>query len=325
MSDYEAFRHGGVTYPLPASTASSLLRDADPALYFALEYLSAVLQLHLGARLTAQAALEGLTIASAVAQKLHSEPAPFLYADQLRFPTLAIYRKNETYTDKAVSFAHDAGEWEYAYILPPLTPRQIDKLGPILRSAAQIVRHAVDQGWHPAYNSGQKVWTDAGVSSIRVVGVRYGGYEPIAEISTYYRAIVGTMQVVEREMPYEEGFELFDGGAATIDGADADGTVVSDFVEVSSYEAPTITSITPTSGPSGGGTPITIAGTGFRVGTTPLVAIGGASCTNVAVVSPTAISAVTPPHAAYPTFVADVVVANADGQQAVLADGFTFT
>src|SRR5689334_10687182 len=114
MADYEAFQHGGVVYPLAASTSNTLLRDTDPSLDAALEYLSAVLQIDLGARLTAQAALEGLSITSVVAQKLHSEPAPFLYADQLRFPTLAIYRKSETYTDKAVSFAHDMGEWEFA-------------------------------------------------------------------------------------------------------------------------------------------------------------------------------------------------------------------
>ncbi len=57
--------------------------------------------------------------------------------------------------------------------------------------------------------------------------------------------------------------------------------------------APTITSVTPASGLSTGGTPIVIVGTGFVSGAT--VAVGGAAATSVVVVSPTLITAVTPP------------------------------
>lgn len=232
MADYESFRHGGVTYPLPASTANTLLSDADPALHHALEYLSAALNIFVGARLAAQAALEGLVIASAVAQKLHTEPAPFLLADKFTFPALAIYRKSETYPEKLIAWARDVAEWELAYILPPLTPRQIDKLAPILRSVAQSIRYAIDQGFHPAYNGGQLVWAAAGIESIALTSIRYGGYEPISEISSYYRAIVGTLQVVERQAPFDGDFEGLAGVDAAVDLEDADESVVPHVVEL---------------------------------------------------------------------------------------------
>ena len=325
MADYDAFQHGGVVYPLTASTANSLLQDADPALHKALDYVAAMLHYHLGARLQAQAALEGLTITNAVRQKLHVEPAPYLYADQLTFPTLAIYRKGEEYEEKTIAYEHDTSEWEFAYLLPPLTPVQIAKIQPILRTAAQVIRHSVHQGSHPSYNSGEKVWASAGIESIKVRGVKYGGYEPIQDIPTYYRAIVGTMSVTERAMPYEAGFVLLDGVNVTVDAQDGDGTSVLAIVDDKTLPPPTLASITPTSGTKNGGTPITIVGTGFKVGTTPLVSIGGALCSNVVVTSTTQITALTPAHAAYPTYLADVIVTNEDGQQATLADAFTFT
>ncbi len=325
MADYDAFQHGGVVYPLPSSTANTLLKDADPALNAALDYLAFMLHYHIGARLQSQAALEGLTITNAVRQKLHAEPAPFLYADQLTFPTLAIYRKQEEFAEKSISYEHDTAEWEFAYLLPPLTPRQIEKLSPILRSAGQALRHAVHQGWHSAYNAGEKVWTTAGISSIHVMGLKYGGYEPIQDIPTYYRAIVGTIRVIERTMPHAAGFDLFDGANVKVDVEDHDGTTVLAVVDDKTLPAPTVATIAPTSGTADGGTPVTITGTGFKVGTTPLVSIGSALCSNVVVVSTTTITAVTPQHAAYPTYLADVIVTNADGQQATKADAFTFT
>lgn len=232
MADYESFRHGGVTYPLPASTANPLLSDADPALHNALEFLAAALNIYVGARLTAQAALEGLVIPSAVAQKLHTEPAPFLLADKFTFPALAIYRKSETYPEKLIAWARDVAEWELAYILPPLTPRQIDKLAPILRSVAQSIRYAIDQGFHPAYNGGQLVWAVVGIESIALTSIRYGGYEPISEISSYYRAIVGTLQVVERQSPFDGDFGGLAGVDAAVDLEATDESVVPDVVEV---------------------------------------------------------------------------------------------
>jgi hypothetical protein len=85
--------------------------------------------------------------------------------------------------------------------------------------------------------------------------------------------------------------------------------------------APTITSISPSSGDVAGGTAITVTGTGFTVGTIGLT-IANLSCTSVVRVSSTSITAVTPACSGG-TF--NVEVTNNDGQNAVLTNGYTYT
>lgn len=82
---------------------------------------------------------------------------------------------------------------------------------------------------------------------------------------------------------------------------------------------PTVSSISPSSGPSLGGTPVTIAGTGFVTGAA--AAIGG-SPANVTSVTPTQILASTGPHAASTV---DVVVVNPGSGVGTLANAFTYT
>lgn len=83
---------------------------------------------------------------------------------------------------------------------------------------------------------------------------------------------------------------------------------------------PTVTAITPNSGPTGDQTPVTITGTGFNSGAT--VTIGGNPATSVVFVNDTTITAVTPTGAQGP---ADVVVINPDTQPGTLVGGYTYT
>ena len=81
-----------------------------------------------------------------------------------------------------------------------------------------------------------------------------------------------------------------------------------------SMAAPTVSSISPTSGPTTGGTSVTITGTNFVSGAT--VAFGGTAATGVTVVSSTTITATTPPMAAGTV---PVKVTNPDGSSATLS------
>ena len=87
-----------------------------------------------------------------------------------------------------------------------------------------------------------------------------------------------------------------------------------------SNPAPTVTAISPASGPTSGGTPVTITGTGFLTGS--MVKLGGTAATGVTVVSSTSITATT---AAHPSGVVDVVVTNSDTQSGTLPQSFTYT
>ena len=82
---------------------------------------------------------------------------------------------------------------------------------------------------------------------------------------------------------------------------------------------PAVTTVSPTSGPSAGGTAVTLTGTDFTTGAT--VTFGGVAATNVIVVSATSITLTTPAHSAGAV---TVVVTNPDGQSGSLANGFTF-
>lgn len=83
--------------------------------------------------------------------------------------------------------------------------------------------------------------------------------------------------------------------------------------------APTISSITPNTGTTAGGTYITIAGTGFYG--TPTLTIGGSSATSITVRSANKITAYTPAHAAGAV---NVVLTNQDTQGVTATNGFTY-
>jgi hypothetical protein len=82
---------------------------------------------------------------------------------------------------------------------------------------------------------------------------------------------------------------------------------------------PAITTLSPTSGSTAGGTTVTINGANFQSGAT--VKIGGIAATSVVFVSSTRITAHTPAHA---TGTAAVVVTNPDANAATLANGFFY-
>jgi hypothetical protein len=81
---------------------------------------------------------------------------------------------------------------------------------------------------------------------------------------------------------------------------------------------PTVTGISPSTGPVAGGTAVTITGTNFAAGAT--VSFGGAAATNVVVVSGTQVTATTPAGSVG----AVTVTVTVNGQSGSLANGFTY-
>jgi len=79
-----------------------------------------------------------------------------------------------------------------------------------------------------------------------------------------------------------------------------------------------LTSLSPTTGPSGGGASVKLVGSGFLIGAK--VTFGGTPAT-VGKITDTTIELTTPQHAAGPV---EVVVTNTNGQTAKLPNGFTY-
>src|SRR5205823_11429738 len=85
---------------------------------------------------------------------------------------------------------------------------------------------------------------------------------------------------------------------------------------------PAITgSLSPNSGPPGGGTAVTITGTGFVSGASLAVTFGGTAATAVTFVNASTITCTTPAHASE---IVDVVLTNGDGQPTTATGGFTY-
>ena len=91
-------------------------------------------------------------------------------------------------------------------------------------------------------------------------------------------------------------------------------------IAISANPAPTISGVSPNSGPAAGGTAITISGTNFRTGA--VVQFGGLAASSVQIVNATQIQAVTPAES---SGTIDVTVQDSDGLTATSVDAFTFT
>ena len=89
--------------------------------------------------------------------------------------------------------------------------------------------------------------------------------------------------------------------------------------ESSGLSVTTISTVSPVSGPTAGGTNIAITGGGFSAGAT--VTVGGVPATSIQVQSDTVINAVTPQHA---SGAVNVVVTNSDGRTGALANGYSY-
>jgi hypothetical protein len=323
--DYDLFRHGSVGYPLPAALTNPLVQDADPPLAAALDFFSSQLDKFIGARLKAQAAPYGIVINHAVGKTLALEPTRDILAENFVFPLLCLWRVSEVDTEITFGWDSDAGVWTFAYVLPLMPAAAKVAVTPILRSVGRVIAHATRQGFDPDYQSGKLVWNVAGVQQIVLKELRYGNVDAIDQEAPAYKAIMGTFEVRERDMYATGDLEPFTGADVSVDVRANDGTTAADVVTAATFPQPTITSISPNSGSKDGGITVTVTGTGYRVGTPTKLALDGVQCTAVNVLSSTQLQAVTGAHAAYPTFIADAVVTNADGLSARKPAAFTFT
>tara|TARA_R110002072_G_scaffold276051_1_gene437383 strand:- start:111990 stop:116984 length:4995 start_codon:yes stop_codon:yes gene_type:complete len=85
------------------------------------------------------------------------------------------------------------------------------------------------------------------------------------------------------------------------------------------YPTPNITSVSPTSGSTLGGTTLTLTGVAFRSGAT--VTVNGSTCNTVTIVSSTSATCVTSTSAAA---TGDIVITNDDGEIGTLTNGYTY-
>jgi hypothetical protein len=235
--EYGVFKHGGTEFPLVSATTNSLLQDADPFLYAALDYFAAMLQTHMGTRLVAQATACGAPITAAVASSIPFPPGPYMTGDQLKFPLLAAYRVDEEFQERTATWTMNKTNVEVCYILPPLDAAQAEAMWPSLNAAARIIDNRTEQGVDPAYTppftgatAGSRVWLYAGVERIMCKRGRFGSWE--AADGLVFPSYVVNLEVWERTMTHSSAFDDLTALNLDEDLVTAGESNVADFVQV---------------------------------------------------------------------------------------------
>ncbi|HET6890238.1 MAG TPA: IPT/TIG domain-containing protein, partial [Pyrinomonadaceae bacterium] len=108
-------------------------------------------------------------------------------------------------------------------------------------------------------------------------------------------------------------------GLAAFPGASATAPNMSEFFGTTPNTNPVVSNVSPASGPTAGGTIVSISGTGFASGAT--MSFGGMPATNVTVVGSTSINATTPAHASGSV---NVVVTNPGGENGTKTNGYLY-
>lgn len=196
------FTVGGVSSPLEASTANSLLKDADPVLYHLLDYYQGVISLHMGARWNAEVTLAGREdlIDLAVAETVPFDPAPYMQENQYKLPLLAVFRENETYEWKTTSWYHVTSKLNILWIMPPLSAGQAERMNAFRSHVAKTMLDRTLMGFDTNYNSGEQPWVEAGLESIGIKSTNYGSF-PDPHTDLFLPTIWMEATLVERRMP----------------------------------------------------------------------------------------------------------------------------
>lgn len=334
---YGAFEVGGVVQPVALDGGAGLLRDSDPALYFALDFWTWVVNNYPGPRIVQAAQAAGLTtpggqaVTAAVQQAYPYDPSSYELESQFRFPFLAAYRTRARSTRLTASYEDDRTEFQLLYVLPPLDAAAAERLLPALTSVYKALRHATTQGWDPGYTPpggtlGGQPWSAAfaNLEEIGLTGCTHGRLPSGGGLD--FPSILVDGYFVERDNYVKTG-GTYGGADLTVDLVADDGTYVGPIAQVSTELAPTITSLSVASGPVAGGTAVTITGTGFVDGSFSPgqlgVYFGPRLAGSIVWVSATSITCTTPAVLGPGTVGCTVI--NKDGQSANLPAAFTFS
>src|SRR5579864_2773715 len=275
--DYGVHKVANTTLPLVSPGTQSLLQDADPALFWMLDFWASILATYIGTRLVsaagAMAAPLSPVITQAVMQRYPWDPSDFLQDGQFQFPLLAAWRQQSDATQLTAACEHDKSVFGGAYILPPLNAGQMESLSPILSAAWKTIRKLTTQGFDPSYFPGGASsatpgpWSVAyaGIEEIGLRRVRWGRLQNTGTL--IFPGVSWELDCYERDMYAETGIaDKFAGADVEEDLAADDQTVVPNLINISTQQAPTVASLSVTAGPIAGGTSTNLTGTLFLAG-----------------------------------------------------------
>lgn len=198
------------TVPSPLGvTSNELLQDADPVLYYILKFYKAVIILHTQDRWTHEIAQTKPDLLSPVASTTPFDPMPFLQESQFKFPLLSVFRTKEAYQERTSTQYFSKTNMSVFYIMPPLSPAQMERLNPFRTHVARTIVNRTEQGFDTNYNSGQNVWKASGLAKVRVLSTSYGNIP--TETNSFFPTVVLDLEVEEQVKQNPNNFQLFNG------------------------------------------------------------------------------------------------------------------
>lgn len=271
VTENSFFNIGGISFPLATSTGQSLLSDLDPVLFRILDFYANIISLNLGSRWNQQVVLAGrpdlqnldfISVGEATAYPV----AGLLKENQYRFPLLQVYRDKETYLHRSAAWYTVEGEIKIIFSLPPLSSEQYELLYPFLGGVTKVLIDRTFMGYDEKYNNSQVViGPDGYIELVQMHGAEFG---EIPGISTdlVFPSVMVSYRFNERRNPSStQNFQEFTGVDGYINDVPTDpfqdgytGSI--EMAEIHIFTPPVINSVSPSFGPSAGGTFILIQG-----------------------------------------------------------------
>lgn len=227
-----ALLFGGISFPLDAQpTGASVVAVADPFLARALPYWQACLNYYIeDAYVAAMGAKASGGTSRACRTTLAVDPIPWLDTQVIETPLLACFPTKGP--AKGLTLERDRIDFAYRviYCLPSMDWSTYQKVAPILQAAYALLIKVTEQQHDDAYNSGERVWDEAGTMMLHFDNAEFGALDSPRVQGHFMPAFTAEMLVAIRdEYDPTEGTTL-GGQTVSVGEGDADEGILDDAV-----------------------------------------------------------------------------------------------
>lgn len=218
------------------ATGGSLLAACDPFLAAALPYFKHAINWAFEAAYVAAMAGQALAADNrACVETLPINPEPYWRDRALRLPLLAGYLVSGKSSDRTLHRARVTSLYRLIYALPSgLSFNQHQRLGPMLSAVVDVLTLAIEEGGLDGYQSGTRVWEDAGVDHVKLTAYEVGRVQ-YDDSAGYFLAAQIDLEV-ERSERWDSaaGLPLWSHDLAISAGDPGGGDALDDLIEINS-------------------------------------------------------------------------------------------
>src|SRR3990167_4927542 len=154
-------RHGAFELPYEASEASATgsLAILDPARDILLDLFESAIVSELAGVWNVVRTGTALATAAVVQSALAQQPSLQVLRSLLTpFPLLCVHRTEGTFDEYTLAQDRLTQRWDIDYVLGPLPPEDVRRLGDVLTAVGKIIRLCVTRGGQLSYQSGAAVF-----------------------------------------------------------------------------------------------------------------------------------------------------------------------